>query len=298
MVMVVLRAAWIILKEAVVAFINSDVMSHAAGISFYTALGLAPTVLLFLSIASFVDGVGQQSLVNEINELVGPEAAEGVKLVIENADRQEKQQKTGVLSTIIGIGTFLFSSSAVFAQLQLALNNVWSVMPRPDAGMMDFLRKRLISVGMVLGMMLLMLASLVISAMIPLLVPWGEAWHVVNAMISIVVFTACFGMIFKFLPDVQITWRDVFAGALMTALLFSLGKWAIGLYLGNSSVGSSYGMAGSLIVLLVWVYYSAIILLFGAEMTQVYARRFGSGIHPDRHAVRVEPAKPVETPTR
>ncbi len=295
--MVVLRAAWIIFKDAFTAFLNSDVMSHAAGIAFYTALGLAPTVLLFLSIASFVDGVGQQSLINEINRLVGPEAAEGVKLVIENAEREQRRRQSGLISTIISIGTFLFSSSAVFAQLQVALNNVWRVMPRPDSGMLDFLRKRLISVGMVLGMMLLMLASLVISAMIPILVPWGEAWQVLNVGISMVVFTACFGMIFKFLPDAKITWRDVFAGAAMTALLFSLGKWAIGLYLGNSSVGSAYGMAGSLIVLLVWVYYSAIIILFGAEMTQAYARHFGGGIHPDRYAMRVEPPKPVEAPS-
>jgi membrane protein len=169
-------------------------------------------------------------------------------------------------------------------------------MPHPDSGVRDWLRKRLISVGMVLGMLVLMMASLVVSATVSFLVPGsGAIWRVVNIAVSVVVFTLSFGLVFKFLPDAKIAWRDVTAGAFMTAALFSLGKWAIGLYLGHSTIGSSYGVAGSLIVLLVWVYYSAIIILFGAEMTQVYAKHFGSGIRPDRHAVRMERAHPIES---
>lgn len=290
-----LRAAWLIVKESVHEFLNDEVWSHAAGVSFYTALGLAPTVLLFLAISSFLGGVAEQSLVNEVRQLVGEEAAEGVKLVIENADKEQRQNQAGVISTIIGVGTFLFSASGVFAQLQYALNQVWNVTPRPDAGFLDVVRSRLISIGMVLGMLVLMLASLVASTMLGLLFPdSGVIWRVVNLVASLVVFTISFGLIFKFLPDVKIAWRDVAAGALMTAVLFTLGKYFIGLYLGNSTVGSAYGMAGSLIVLLVWVYYSAVIMLFGAEMTEVYARRFGSGIQPDKYAMRVERPKPTD----
>jgi membrane protein len=296
--MTFLRTAWLVIKEAAWEAFDHDVLSHAAGIAFYTALGFAPTVLLFLSIASFVNGVAQQSLVNEVGELVGKEAADGVKLVIENAERENREKQTGILSSLISVVTFLFSSSGVFAQLQLALNTVWNVMPRPDAGLFDWIRKRLISMGMVLGMLVLMLASLVASAALGLAFPSAEGfWRWANGLASVVLFTFCFSLIFKFLPDVKITWRDVFAGSLMTAVLFSLGKWGIGLYLGNSTLASSYGMAGSLIVLLLWVYYSSIILLFGAEMTQVYAKYFGSGIRPDKYAVRVERAHPVETPS-
>jgi membrane protein len=288
------RAAWLVVKEAALEFLNHDVWTHAAGIAFYTALGLAPTVLVFLSVASLLGGVGEQSLVNEMRALFGEEAAEGIELVMENANRENDQRGGSTLSTMISIATFLISASGVFAQLQYALNMVWNVMPRPDAGLKEWLRRRLISMGMVLGMLVLILASLVASAGVSAAVSGAGAWRLVHGAASLALFTFSFGLIFKFLPDVKIAWRDVIAGALMTAILFTLGKWAIGLYLGNSTIGSAYGMAGSLIVLLVWVYYSSVIILFGAEMTQVYARRFGSGIRPDRYAVRVEPAHPVE----
>jgi membrane protein len=288
------RAAWLVVKEAALEFLNHDVWTHAAGIAFYTALGLAPTVLVFLSVASLLGGVGEQSLVNEMRALFGEEAAEGIELVMENANRENDQRGGSTLSTMISIATFLISASGVFAQLQYALNMVWNVMPRPDAGLKEWLRRRLISMGMVLGMLVLILASLVASAGVSAAVSGVGAWRLVHGAASLALFTFSFGLIFKFLPDVKIAWRDVIAGALMTAILFTLGKWAIGLYLGNSTIGSAYGMAGSLIVLLVWVYYSSVIILFGAEMTQVYARRFGSGIRPDRYAVRVEPAHPVE----
>jgi membrane protein len=284
-----LRAAWLVVKESVQEFVNDEAMSHAAGISFYTALGLAPTVLLFLSLAGFLGGVGEQSLVNQVRELAGEQAAEGVAMVVKNAGEENRRTRAGVISTIIGVATFLFSASGVFAQLQHALNKMWNVMPRPGAGAGQWIRKRLLSMAMVLGLLVLMFASLAANAAIALLLAEsGVPWGLINTASSIVIFTAGFGLIFKFLPDVKADWRDVLAGALMTAVLFTLGKHVIGLYLGHSSVGSSYGMAGSLIALLVWVYYSAIIILFGAEMTQVYARRFGGGIHPDRHAVRVE----------
>jgi membrane protein len=292
------RAAWLVVKEAVLEFFAHDVWTHAAGIAFYTALGLAPTVLVFLAIAGLLGGVGEQSLINEMRTLFGDEAAEGIELVIENADREKDMRRAGAVSTVISVATFVISASGVFAQLQYALNMVWNVMPRPGAGVRDWLRSRLISLGMVLAMLVLILASLVASAVVAAAIPAPGAWRILHGAASLMLFTLSFGLIFKFLPDVKIAWRDVIAGALMTAVLFTLGKWAIGLYLGNSTVGSAYGMAGSLIVLLVWVYYSSIIILFGAQMTQVYARRFGRGIRPDRYAVRVEPAHPVEESSR
>jgi membrane protein len=152
---------------------------------------------------------------------------------------------------------------------------------------------------MVLGMLVLMLVSLVFSTTIAVMVPsTGALWRAANTAVSTGLFTLCFGLIFKFLPDAKIVWRDVAAGALITAVLFSLGKWAIGFFLGNSAIGSSYGVAGALIVLLAWVYYSSLIILFGAQLTQVYAKHFGSGIRPDKYGVLAERAHPVDRDAR
>jgi membrane protein len=185
----------------------------------------------------------------------------------------------------------LFSASGVFAQLQSTMNKVWNVTPKPQNAIWDWLRKRLLSMGMVLSVAFILLASLVISAVIGMVLPGtGTLWNLVTAGVSMLVFIVLFAMIFKFLPDVQIAWRDVWVGAVLTAVLFTVGKYAIGVYIGNSAVASSYGTAGSLIALLVWVYYSAVIVLFGAELTQVYATRYGSGIQPEGGAVKKDSA--------
>jgi membrane protein len=194
---------------------------------------------------------------------------------------------------VIGLATLAWSASNVFAQLQEALNTIWEVEPKPGQGLVGMARKRMLSMTMVLGIGFLLLVSLVLSAGLAALgqffgglLPGAEVlWHAVDFVVSLAVTTALFAAIYKVLPDAEIAWGDVWVGAAVTAVLFALGKVAIGLYLGHASVGSTYGVAGSLLVLLVWIYYSAQILFFGAEFTQVYARRYGSRITPSRAAV-------------
>ena len=183
-------------------------------------------------------------------------------------------------------------ASGVFAQLQSALNTVWNVRVKPGAGIWEFVRKRLLSFGMVLSIGFLLLVSLIISTVVSAISKldvqfisnFTPAWQIINLLVSFSLITLLFAFIYKYLPDVKIGWKDVWVGAIITALLFILGKYLIGLYLGRSSLGSAYGAAGSLIVFLAWVFYSAQILLFGAELTQVYTRRYGSKIRPVRHA--------------
>jgi membrane protein len=200
--------------------------------------------------------------------------------MIENAQRP----KTGIVATLIGVGTLLFGASGVFGQLQETLNRIWDVPPNKSSGIWNMVRSRFLSFAMVLVIGFLLLASLVLSAAIAGageylsdMVPGLEAWlQTANTITSFVIVTVLFALIFKVLPDTSIAWRDVWVGALLTSLLFTIGKFAIGLYLGKSSLASGYGAAGSLVVLIVWVYYSAQIMFFGAELAHVYAVRHGS----------------------
>ncbi len=201
----------------------------------------------------------------------------------------------GVIATIIGVVTILFGATGVFVQLQSALNRIWNVEPKPGAGIWSFVRTRLISFGMILGIGFLLLVSLVLSAAVSAVGTWATGLlpgsetlvNILTFAVSFVLTTLLFAMIYKVLPDVEIGWRDVWIGAGVTAFLFTVGKSLIGLYLAKSSVASTYGAAGSLVVLLLWVYYSSQILFLGAEFTQVYATRYGSRIRPSKHAVPV-----------
>ncbi len=209
---------------------------------------------------------------------------------------------SGIIATVIGLITLLLGAAGVFGQLQDALDTVWEVAPKPGQGIMAIIRQRFISFTMVLGIGFLLLVSLVISAAVSAVgsvistsVPQSEfVLQAVNFAISFAVIMLLFALIYKVLPDAAIGWRDVWMGAAVTALLFTIGKLLIGLYLGSSSVGSAYGAAGSFVVLLIWIYYSAQILLFGAEFTQVYARTYGSRILPSRNAVKLSEADRVQ----
>src|SRR5581483_4191365 len=205
-------------------------------------------------------------------------------------------------ATVVGIVTLLLGASGVFGQLQDALNTVWEVEPKPGRGIWGLIKDRFLSLTMVFGTGFLLLVSLVITAAVSAaggtlrgLGPGLEAIaHVVVEIVSFAVVTLLFALIYKFLPDAKIAWRDVWVGAVATAVLFVIGKFAIGLYLGHASIGSAYGAAGSFVVVLVWTYYSAQILLFGAELTQVYANRSGSHVEPARDAVKITPEKRAE----
>lgn len=277
---------WETAKEAFSEFSEDEVMNWAAGLAFYSALGLAPIILFFLITSTLLGSGTQQALLGQIESTIGDEGAEAIKMVVKSA---EEKPASGTLSAIVGFLTVLFSASGVLAQLQSTLNRIWEVKLRPNAGWWRWIRVRLLSMGMLFAVLFLLLVSLVVSAGVSLVFSGeGPVWSAVTLAVSTLVYLLLFAMIFKFLPDVEIAWRDVWVGAALTAVLFTTGKFAIGLYLGQSAVASSYGAAGSLVALLVWVYYSAVILFFGAEVTQVVARRFGSGIQPAAHAMRVE----------
>ena len=225
--------------------------------------------------------------------------------MVENIAEKASQPGKSTLATIIGVTLALFGASGVFGQLQDALNTVWGVKAKPGLGIWGFLRTRFLSFAMVAGVCFLLLVSLAIEALlkgfshyIQSVVPGGLTIAVsVYLIFDFAVITTLFAMIFKILPDVKTRWRDMWVGAVMTAVFFLIGKWVLGLYLGSGTAASAYGAAGSLITLLLWISYSSQILLFGAEFTQVYASEFGSPIEPDKYAVRIE-QKEVELPRR
>lgn len=287
---------WTILKQTASDWIEDKAPQHGAALAFYTLLSIAPLLLISVSIAGMVLGkeAARGGIERQIDDMVGKEGAEAVQDMLANSKKPEH----GLLATVVGVATLLFGASGVFGQLQDSMNAVWEVRPKPGGGVMGFIRTRFLSFAMVLGVGFLLLVSLVASATLAgagdylkgVVPGWTVLGNVLNIVVSLLVVTLLFAMIFKILPDVRIAWRDVWVGAALTALLFTLGKFLIGLYLGYASVGSTFGAAGSLVVLVIWVYYSAQILFFGAEFTQVYARMFGSQIVPSSHAERIEGA--------
>lgn len=281
-----LRTVWQVLKTAVSEFVQDDAMTLAAGVAFYTALSFAPMLVILVNLAGFAGEDTQQRVVHEFTALLGEQAGEAVRLVMSNA--RDERFDVGSLPGILGALTLAFSATGVFAQLQYAMNKIWNVEARPGRGVWSWVRRRLLSLGMIFALLFLLMASLTVSAVIAaVFARGGTLWNLVNLGSSLVVFAAIWTAIFKYLPDVNLAWRDAALGGLVTATLFIGGKYLIGLYLGQASVGSPYGAAGSLVVLLVWVYYSALIVFFGAELTQVYARRWGKvSLRP--HAVWID----------
>ena len=275
------QSIWPITREAIKEFSADNALGESAALAFYSALGLAPAILLFLAVTAYLGESTKQKLVEQMEALVGRQAAEVIQLVVKSA---EQHPVAGTWSAVAGGLTLLFSASGIFAQLQSGLNHIWNVKPRPSTDYWGWVRSRLLSAGLLMSVLFLLLVSLVVSTAIAFVLPTtGAGWELITNLISLAIFTLLFAAIFKFLPDVKIAWRNVWIGATVTAVLFALGKHLIGVYLGQSSVTSSYGAAGSLIALLVWVYYSAAIVYFGAEFTQVVARHSGS-IQPADHA--------------
>jgi membrane protein len=263
----------------------------AAALAYYTIFSIAPLLIIVIAIAGAVFGedAARGEIVRQIQGLVGRDGAEFLEIAIRNAS----QPKTGAIASIISILLLLLGATGLFTELQDALNTIWEVKPKPGRAMKNVVRQRALSFAMILGVGFLLLVTLVISTALTAIVGYFShllpgvdlIWRILNFVLSFAITTLLFGLIFKVLPDAKITWNDVLIGAVITSLLFSLGRYLLGQYLGNSSFGSTYGAAGSLVVILAWVYYAAQILFFGAEFTQVYARRYGSGIRPTRNAV-------------
>jgi membrane protein len=274
-----------------------------AALAFYTIFAVAPLFMIALAIAGFVFGedAARRQLFDELRTLLGDEGGRAIESVIAEAG----QPALGRRATIIAVATLFVGVTGVFAQLQDSLNTIWNLRRKPGRGIRRFIRVRLLSFAMVLAIGFLLLVSLMVNAalaalgkyMSDLIAGQELLWQVVNFLISIGVVTLLFAMIFKVLPDAKIAWRDVWIGALLTAVLFNLGKYLLSDYLGKSTVASVYGAAGSLVVILLWVYYTSQIVLFGAEFTRFYAIRCGSEVRPHRGAqfVTVKEAKAPET---
>lgn len=284
-----------LLKQTFSEWLEDKVPQLGAALAYYTVFSLAPLILLLLAIVGFLfhnDPAGAwKRMTEQMSYFLDKSAIDVVGGIAQKASQPNK----GLLATSIGILLALFGASGVFGQLQNALNTIWGVKAKPGIGIAGFIRSRFLSFAMVAGVCFLLLVSLVLEGVLKSFSQYVQAMFPGGIVIALVVYSIfdlavvvlLFALIFKFLPDVKIQWRDVWIGAVMTAIFFAIGKWALGLYLGSGAAASAYGAASSLITLLLWIYYSSQILLFGAEFTQVYAARAGRGFVPDKYAVRV-----------
>lgn len=287
---------WRLLKDAFAQWWEDNPFQLSAALAYYTIFSLAPLLIIVIAIAGFIFGheATENQIVGALQGVIGQESAQAIQAMLHSADKRG----SGLMATIIGLVTLLIGATGVFGQLQYSLDTIWGVSPKPERGVIGLLRDRLATFLMVLGIGLLLLIALVASTIVaaanaffgPTLPGGPLLWQSVDFLISLGLTMLLFAMIYKILPDVSIAWKDVWVGAAITALLFTLGKILIGLYLGYSSIASAYGAAGSLVVILLWVYYSALIFFFGAEVTQVYANRYGSGVKPAKNAVRIPKA--------
>jgi membrane protein len=284
-----------VLREAVELWTAHNAFQHAGALAFYTLFSLAPLVIILITIIGTVFGAeaARGEISAGISALVGPQAAEAV----EEAVRRSRLEEAGLLPTALGVGALLFGATTVFAQVQSSLNQFWGVIAKPTrSGIALFVKARLLSLGMVLIIGFLLLTSLVISMGITAVIQYADDWIPVPPVLvagtdlaaSLLITTLLFGMMFKVLPDVQLRWGDVWRGALLTALLFVAGQYLISLYLTRAAPASTYGAAGSLVMVLLWVYYSSLILFFGAAVAKVAILRRDGAVTPKSTAVRTK----------
>jgi len=294
-----MRKSWSLARASVAAWVDDYAPSMGAALSYYTVFSLAPLLVIVIAVAGLVFGaaVARGEIVAQLQNMIGPEGATAVEDLLRNASRPSQ----GVTATVIGGLVLLLGATTVFGELQSDLDRIWRAPAAPKQGWWELIRTRVLSFGMVLSIGFLLLTSLVISTALSALGKWWGAmfggWEVLlqvlNLMVSFATITILFALIYKLLPRAKIAWHDVWVGAAVTSLLFTIGKFAIGLYLGKSQVTSGFGAAGSVAILLVWVYYSAQIFLLGAEFTWVYAHQLGSlkGTMPrDAPVVAAEPS--------
>jgi membrane protein len=288
-----LKTVWLLIKETFIGWHRDDASQLAAALAFYAVLSFAPTAVIVVAISGLVFGreAARGELASKMQEWIDPRSAEFIQDAIASAG----EASSGIIAALISLITILFGSTRLFAQLQAALNKVWGVQLKPGRGVKGIIHNRLLSFIMVLGFGFFVLCFLLATTLLPAMSHFLSNLQVVNFLVSFVVTTLLFAMIYKILPDVRIAWRDVWIGSAVTSLLFTLGKFLIGLYIGFSNIGSAYGAAASLFVLLIWVYYSAQVFLLGAEFTEVYATRCGSAMTPGRHAIRIRRSSARET---
>jgi membrane protein len=274
------------------AWWEDDCARMGASLAFYTLFAIAPILLVATAIAGMVFGAEavRGEIVGQLDHLVGRDGALAVQSLLEGA----AQRRSGLFATVIGGIAFLVASTGAFLELQVAFNTIWRVKPNPEGHVYAFVMDRVRSFGLVVAIGFLLLVSLAVTAALAALNAWlfdlspanAWLWNTVNTLVSIVVTTGLLALLFRFLPDVRLRWRDVTTGAVVTAVLFTVGQQFIGLYLGQSSIATMYGAAGSMMILLLWVYYSCQIVLFGAQFTRVWAARHGVKVKPEVFAVK------------
>lgn len=288
-----------LIKETFVQWLEDKVPRLAAALSYYMVFSFAPILVIAIAIAGAIFGeeAARGEIVYRISDFVGQPTASLIEQALTNA----RQPDLSNFASVMSIGVLFFAASGVFAQLQDALNTIWGVQLRSGRPITQFISKRILSFAMVIGMGFFVILSLLLSTTISTLSEWELApdfpliWKYLSLAISLGLVTLLFALIFKFLPDAYVTWSDVGIGAIITSMLFAVGRYLLEWYFAKTGFASTYGAAGSLIVLLAWVYYSAQILFLGAEFTEVYARKFGSRITPTRYAVRVK-TTPIHHP--
>ena len=286
------KGLWKVLKNSGKGFANDHIMKKSASLAYYTVFSLGPLLIVIVYLASLFLGreAVEGSIYNQMQSFVGADAAMQLQEIIKNA----AVSGSGNFAAIIGIATLLIGATTVFADMQDSINDIWGLKPKPKAGWIKLVKDRLLSFGVVASLGFLLLVSLGVSALVESLntrlrnmFPEMAVllFYILNLVITLGIITMLFVIIFKVLPDARIKTKDVLSGAIATAVLFMLGKFGISFYISKSNIGSTYGAAGSLVVILVWIYYSSVILYFGAEFTKAYAMQFGHSIHPNSFAV-------------
>ena len=280
--MIDVKSLWPLIKESVAQWSDDYAPSMGAALAYYTIFSIAPLIVIAIAVAGFVFGAdaARGEIFAQLRGMIGDEGAAAIQGLVKSASEPEK----GTFAAIAGVVTLLVGATTVFGELQSDLDRIWDVPKSNESGIKALLRGRLLSFGMILGIGFLLLVSLILSAGLAALAKFWDAWfegwafalQAVNFVVSFAIITGLFAMIYKLLPRCRIEWKDVWVGAMVTSLLFALGKLLIGLYLGKSSVTSGFGAAGSLVIVLVWVYYSSQIFLLGAEFTKTYAHSHGS----------------------
>ncbi|KFF13815.1 YihY/virulence factor BrkB family protein [Flavobacterium hydatis] len=291
----IISKSWYLLKTTVLEFNDDNAIKLSAALAYYTIFALPPLLIIIITICGvfFGEDAVAGELYGQINGLVGDSAAIQIQETIKNV----QLSGSNVFATVFGVGMLLIGASGVFAEIQSSINFIWGLRAKPNKGFKKFVQNRLMSFSMIVSVGFLMLVSLFVSTILDLMserlklyFPESTVYlfNVVNLFIVLISITLLFAIIFKALPDGIIKWKDAFIGASCTAVLFMIGKFGIGFYLGSSTTASVYGAAGSVIIILVWVYYSAIILYFGAEFTKVYARSYGGNIYPNEYSVEIK----------
>ena len=279
------------LKETYQEWSNDDAFEKSSSIAYYSVFSLPGLLIIVVTVATLIwsPEYVERVITDEIGGAMGGDAAEQVQTMLQNS----RQESNSTFALIVGIATLVFGATGVFSQLQKSLNDAWEVELDPDAGIKQTVLSRVTALGIILALAFLLIVSLLLSSVLSAINGWLEQllpgiptfiFFVVNNLVSIVVLTALFALMFKVLPDADVEWRSVKWGALLTAVLFTIGKFLLGFYFGQSDPGATFGAAGSIILIMLWVYYSSLIMLFGAEFTQVYARHHGHRLKPSEHA--------------